>query len=256
MKLNDKVAIVTGGLSGLGRGTVDMLVSRGNKVGVLDVGGPAASERTKAVEGPDVAVFPTDVRNAEDVAAAVDGVAERFGRVDLLVNCAGVADAARVLDKKGTMFPLDTYKKVVDINLVGLFDVVRNAVRHMANNDPIEGERGVIVNVASIAGYEGQAGQAAYAASKGGVIAMTLPLARDLGSLGIRVLTVCPGIFDTSMLASASDQLRERLVDIHVFPKRLGRPEDFAHLVASIAENPMLNGEVIRLDAATRLAHG
>jgi 3-hydroxyacyl-CoA dehydrogenase/3-hydroxy-2-methylbutyryl-CoA dehydrogenase len=155
------------------------------------------------------------------------------------------------------MFPLETYRKVVDINLIGLFDVVRNSARVMSRNDPDEdGCRGVIVNVASIAGYEGQAGQAAYSGSKAGVIGMTLPLARDLAGYGIRVACICPGIFETGMLAAADDKLRQRLIDIHVFPKRLGTPADFAHLVGAVYENPMLNGEVIRLDAATRLSHG
>jgi 3-hydroxyacyl-CoA dehydrogenase / 3-hydroxy-2-methylbutyryl-CoA dehydrogenase len=256
MQLKDSVLVVTGGASGLGEGTARMFVEHGGSVAVLDLPGsrgPALEEEL----GGRLAFFPTDVRDPAQVAAAVDGAAERFGRIDVCVNAAGVADAARVLSRDGTMFPLETYTRVVGVNLIGLFDVVRNAARVMSRNEPgANGERGVIVNVASIAGFEGQAGQAAYSASKGGVIAMTLPLARDLAKTGIRVNTLCPGIFDTGMLAAADAKLRERLVDIHVFPKRLGTPADFAHLVKAVVENEMLNGEVIRIDAATRLGHG
>lgn len=256
MQVADVVALVTGGASGMGEGTARMIVDAGGRVAIVDL--PASNGAGLAAElGANAEFFPADVTSPDEVVAAVDGAVDSFGRVDLCVNCAGVADAARVLSHDGVMFPLDLYARVVAINLVGLFDVVRNAARAMSRNEAgPDGERGVIVNVASIAGYEGQAGQAAYAGSKGGVIAMTLPLARDLASHGIRVNTICPGIFDTAMLAAASDSLRERLMDIHVFPKRLGTAADFAHLVRSIAENRMINGEVIRLDAGTRLAHG
>ncbi len=256
MQFADAVALVTGGASGLGAGTARAVVAAGGKVGIVDL--PSSAGEALAAElGSSAAFLPADVTVPGQVRAAVDGVVERFGRLDLTANCAGVADAARVLDHDGSMFPLETYARVVGINLIGLFDVVRNSARVMSGNEPdADGCRGVIVNVASIAGYEGQAGQAAYSSSKAGVIGMTLPLARDLASHGIRVVCVCPGIFDTGMLAAASDKLRQRLADIHVFPKRLGTPADFAKLVQAICENPMLNGEVIRLDAATRLAHG
>ena len=256
MRFAEAVALVTGGASGLGEGTARAVVAAGGKVGIADLPSSKGAELAAAL-GDSAAFFPADVTRPDQVAAAVDGVVETFGRLDLTANCAGVADAARVLARDGTMFPLDTYVKVVNINLVGLFDVVRNSARVMSRNDPdADGCRGVIVNVASIAGYEGQAGQAAYAGSKAGVIGMTLPLARDLASHGIRVACVCPGIFDTGMLAAADQKLRDRLIGIHVFPKRLGTPADFAALVRAIYENPMLNGEVIRLDAATRLSHG
>jgi len=256
MDVRGTVGLVTGGASGLGEGVARMVAGGGGQVGLLDL--PSSAGERIAAELGDAAVFVAcDVTVPDQVRHAVDTVAERFGSIGLCVNAAGVADAARVLSRSGEMFPLELYNKVVGINLVGLFDVVRNAARVMSANEPGEfGERGVIVNVASIAGYEGQAGQAAYSASKGGVIAMTLPLARDLASRGIRVVTICPGIFDTGMLAGTDEKVRQRLADIHVFPKRLGAPADFAHLVRSIAENPMLNGEVIRLDAATRLSHG
>jgi 3-hydroxyacyl-CoA dehydrogenase/3-hydroxy-2-methylbutyryl-CoA dehydrogenase len=188
------------------------------------------------------------------VAAAVGEAMAELGRIDILVNAAGVAPAQRVVSRDGSLFDLDLFRFVIDVNLIGMFDVIRNVAAAMAANEPGEsGERGVIVNVASIAAFEGQVGQAAYSASKGGVVAMTLPLARDLAGLGIRVVTVAPGIMDTPLLAGASEELRRSLAEIHVFPKRLGTPEDFAHLVQAIIENPLLNGEVIRLDAAARM---
>lgn len=256
MKVNsDSVGLVTGGASGLGEGVARMLVGVGARVCVLDL--PTSRGAELCAELGDGAMFvPVDIRDPAAVESAVEATVGAFGRIDLCVNCAGVPDAARVLDREGRMFPLDLYRKVVEVNLLGLFDVLRHAARAISRNQPSDdGERGVIVNVASIAGYDGQAGQAAYAASKGGVIAMTLPLARDLASLGIRVVTVCPGIFDTGMLAEADEKVRDRLADVHVFPERLGRPADFAQLVRAISENSMLNGEVIRLDAAGRLGH-
>lgn len=255
MRFHESVGLITGGASGLGAGTVRAIVEAGGRAAIVDVPGDRGPALTEEL-GDAVAYFPTDVTVPEQVEAAVAAACERFGRLDLAVNAAGVADAARVLAHDGTMFPLDLYRRVVEVNLIGLFDVVRHCARAMSVNEPdADGQRGVIVNVASIAGQEGQAGQAAYSGSKGGVIAMTLPLARDLATHGIRVATICPGIFDTNMLASASAQLRQRLVDIHVFPKRLGTPADFAMLVRSIVDNPMINGEVIRLDAGTRLSH-
>jgi 3-hydroxyacyl-CoA dehydrogenase/3-hydroxy-2-methylbutyryl-CoA dehydrogenase len=179
---------------------------------------------------------------------------EEFGRIDILVNAAGVAPAQRLVGRDGALFDLDLFKFVIDVNLVGMFDVTRNVAGAMFRNEPSEGgERGVIVNVASIAAFEGQVGQAAYSASKGGIVSMTLPLARDLGSLGIRVVTIAPGIMDTPLLASAPQELKDSLAKLHVFPQRLGTPADFAHLVQAIVENPLLNGEVIRLDAAARM---
>lgn len=195
-----------------------------------------------------------DVSNPGDVGAAFDGALEAFGRVDVLVNAAGVAPPQKTLARDGSMHDLDLFEFVVGVNLIGMFDTIRNAARVMSANDPGEsGERGVIVNVASIAAYEGQVGQAAYSASKGGVVGMTLPIARDLGPVGIRMVTVAPGIMDTPLLAGAPQELRDALAELHVFPKRLGSPDEFAHLVQAIVENSMLNGSVIRLDAAARM---
>jgi 3-hydroxyacyl-CoA dehydrogenase/3-hydroxy-2-methylbutyryl-CoA dehydrogenase len=173
----------------------------------------------------------------------------------VLVNCAGIVPAHRMLDREGNPHPLDLFRRTIEINLIGMFDVLRWAAAHMADNEPSEeGERGLIVNTTSISGIEGEAGQAAYAASKGGIIGMTLPLARDLARQGIRVMAIAPGIMDTGMLAGADQSKRDHLIGLHVFPKRLGRPEDFAALVRCCMEDTLLNGELIRLDAGTRLA--
>lgn len=254
MRIEDSVAFVTGGASGLGEGVVRMVTRAGGRAAILDL--PSSRGEELAAElGDSAAFFALDVADPDQVESTVDAAVERFGRVNLLVSCAGVSPASRTVDRKGKMYPLDVFRRAVDINLVGLFDVVRNVARHMSGNEPGEdGERGLIVNVASIAGIEGQVGQAAYSASKGGVIALTLPLARDLSIFGIRVMAVAPGIMDTQMLAGIGEERREALLDLHVFPKRLGRPADFASLVRSFAENTLLNGDVVRLDAATRLA--
>ncbi len=252
MELNGAVGLVTGGASGLGEATVRMLVAAGAKAGIVDV--PSSRGQGLADEMGEHAVFlPTDVRDEHQVAAAVDSVAEAFGRIDVCVNCAGIPGITHTLGRDGSMLPLDFYRNVVAVNLIGLFDVCRNAARVMALNSPgPDGERGVIVNVASVAGLEGPAGSVSYAAAKGGVISMTLPMARDLSIWGIRVMTICPGVFDTGMFASIEERGRERLSALQVFPKRVGAPGDFAALVKAIVENPMLNGEVIRLDAAAR----
>jgi len=225
----------------------------GGRVVMMDID----EERGKTAQGElgDSSRFIScDVSVPDEVTAAVEGAAEAFGGIHILVNAAGVAPAQRVLSRDGTMFDLDLFRFTVGVNLIGMFDVIRNTARVMSANEPDgEGERGTIVNVASIAAFEGQVGQAAYSASKGGVVGMTLPIARDLAGVGIRVNTVAPGIMDTPLLAGAPPELRDSLAKLHVFPQRLGTPADFAHLVTAIVENPMLNGEVIRLDAAARM---
>lgn len=253
MRVSDTVAIVTGGASGLGEGVVRMLAAEGGRAAILDLADSAGAAIAREL-GDGVAFFPVDVTDAEGVRAAVDGARERFGRIDAAVCCAGISPAGRTVNRKGEMFSLDTFRRTVEVNLIGLYDVVRNAARHMADNEPgVDGERGVIVNVASIAAMEGQVGQTAYAASKGGIVALTLPLARDLAPLGVRVLAIAPGIMDTAMVAGLDAERRERLIDINLFPKRLGRPDDFAALVRTFLETTMFNGEVVRLDAGTRL---
>ncbi|HEY2176101.1 MAG TPA: SDR family NAD(P)-dependent oxidoreductase [Mycobacteriales bacterium] len=254
MQINDSVGLVTGGASGLGEGTVRFMVERGAKVAVLDL--PRSKGETLAKElGDDVTFVACDVTDPENVKGAVAEARERFGRLDFAVNCAGAGPGARMLDRQGNPHPLGLYRHIVELDLIGTFDVTRWAAAHMARNEPGDsGERGLIVNTASIAGYEGQIGQAAYSAAKGGVIAMTLPLARDLAAHGIRVMTICPGIMDTPAFGNVDDALKQKLAEIHVFPKRLGTPADFGRLVGSFMENTLLNGEVVRLDAATRLA--
>ena len=253
MQIENAVGLVTGGASGLGGGTARMLTERGGKVGILDLPSSAGEEFAASL-GENALFLPCDVADDAGVEKAVETVAEHFGRIDVCVNAAGISPAARVLSRKGDLHSLEVFKRTLDINLSGAFDVLRRAVAVMARNEPGEhGERGLIVNVASAAALEGQVGQAAYSASKGGLVSLTLPLARDLAIWGIRVMTVCPGIMDTGMLAGADDKRREALLNLHVFPKRLGTPADFAQLVGSFMENELINGEVVRLDAATRL---
>jgi NAD(P)-dependent dehydrogenase (short-subunit alcohol dehydrogenase family) len=236
--------LVAGGGSGLGAATARLLVASGANVIVADVKGEAP-EGARFVE--------TDVTDERGVQAAVDATLE-FGGLHGAVNCAGLAVAEKTLGREGP-HPLDLFERVVRINLIGTFNVVRLAAEAMARNEPSEGgERGVIVNTASVAAFEGQIGQAAYAASKGGVASMTLPLARELARSGIRVATIAPGIFDTPMLAGLPQDARESLGKQVPFPSRLGRPEEYAALVRHIVENEMLNGEVIRLDGAIRMA--
>lgn len=253
MDLEGAVALVTGGASGLGLGAATRMVDAGAKVALADINEENGATAVSTL-GESAAFMVCDVSNPDDVAATVAGTRETFGKVDILVNAAGIAPAQRMLSRDGSLFDLELFQKVIAINLVGMFDMVRTTAGAMANNEPgIDGERGVIINVASIAAFEGQVGQAAYSASKGGIVGMTLPIARDLAGVGIRVVTVAPGIMDTPLLAAAPQELKDALAGLSVFPKRLGTPDDFARLVISIVENPMLNGEVIRLDAGARM---
>ncbi len=253
MQVEGSVALVTGGVSGLGLGAAKRIVAMGGAAVMMDIN----SDRGKQAQdelGDRSRFIQCDVTAPDEVSAAVEGAAQAFDGIQILVNAAGVAPAQRVVARDGKMFDLDLFRFTIGVNLIGMFDVIRNTARIMSVNEPGEsGERGVIVNVASIAAFEGQVGQAAYSASKGGVVSMTLPLARDLAGIGIRVNTVAPGIMDTPLLAAAPRELKDALANLHVFPKRLGTPEDFAHLVTAIVENKMLNGEVIRLDAGARM---
>ena len=253
MNLGDSVAVVTGGVSGLGFGFAARIVAEGGSVVMLDINEQRGADAVAEL-GEKARFAACDVSNPEDVAAAVAGAHEAFGAIHILLNAAGVAPAQRVVSRDGVLFDLDLFKFTVGVNLTGTFDVIRNVSAVMAANEPNEeGERGVIINVASIAAFEGQVGQAAYSASKSGVVGMTLPIARDLASIGVRVNTIAPGIMDTPLLAGAPQELRDSLAQLHVFPKRLGTADDFAHLAQALAENPMINGEVVRLDAATRM---
>jgi len=252
MEIDGCVALVTGGASGLGEATVRRILEQGGRAVILDRPGSAGEELAAAL-GTRTAFAPADVTSAEEVSAAVARAIERFGRLDVAVNCAGIGAAMRTVSKQGPM-PLELFTKVVSVNLIGTFNVIRLAAAQMASNAPnAEGERGVIVNTASTAAFDGQIGQAAYSASKGGVVGMTLPIARDLASLGIRVMTIAPGTFDTPMLVLLPDEQRRALAAQIPFPSRLGRPGEFAALACHIVENPMLNGETIRLDGALRM---
>ena len=250
MDIKDNVFIVTGGASGLGAGTVRMLVENGGKVVIADV----QDEPGKALAEELGQLFVhCDVTQEADGQAAVDtalGLGPLFG----LVSCAGIAPASRTVGRNGP-HPLDMFQKVININLAGTFNMIRLASAAMSNNEPeVTGERGVLINTASVAAFDGQIGQAAYAASKGGVVGMTLPIARDLSKAGIRCVTIAPGIFGTPMVFGMPQEVQDSLAASIPFPSRLGRPEDYAKLVHSIITNEMINGETIRLDGAIRMA--
>jgi NAD(P)-dependent dehydrogenase (short-subunit alcohol dehydrogenase family) len=233
---------------------VRTLIAAGGRAAILDRP-QSPGEQLARTLGEERAIFtPADVTSGDEVGQALARAREVFGTVHVAVNCAGVGVAMKTVGKQGPM-PLEMFSKVIEINLIGTFNVIRLAAAEMAKNEPNgEGERGVIVNTASIAAFDGQIGQAAYSASKGGVVGMTLPIARDLASLGIRVVTIAPGTFDTPMLALLSPEQREALGAAIPFPSRLGRPSEFAALACHIVENCMLNGTTIRLDGALRMA--
>jgi NAD(P)-dependent dehydrogenase (short-subunit alcohol dehydrogenase family) len=251
MDVRGSVALVTGGASGLGLATAEKLLKAGASVVLLDLAdsdGAAVADKL----GERVRFAAGDVRSESDVTAALD-VAADLGALRVAVNCAGTGNAIKTVGKDGP-FPLPQFQRIVDINLVGTFNVIRLAAARMAATDLVDGERGVIVNTASVAAFEGQIGQAAYSASKGGVVAMTLAVARDLASIAIRVVTIAPGLFDTPLLAALPEQAKAALGEQVPHPSRLGEPAEFAALAAHVVANPMLNGEVIRLDGAIRMA--
>jgi NAD(P)-dependent dehydrogenase (short-subunit alcohol dehydrogenase family) len=254
MQIQGITAVVTGGGSGLGEATTRALAARGAHVAILDLPSSKGAEVAKAL-GKDVIFAPADVVNEEQVNAALDRAVEIFGAVHVNVNCAGIGSAGRTLSKDGKPFDLAWFKKTVEVNLVGTFNVLRLCAARMAHNTPnAQGERGVIVNTASVAAFEGQIGQCAYSASKGGVVGMTLPIARDLASIGVRICTIAPGLFATPMLMGLPEPARQALGASVPFPPRLGDPSEYAALACHIVENPMLNGETIRLDGAIRMA--
>jgi len=253
MQITDKtVAVVTGGASGLGGATVRRLVADGAKVVILDL--PSSPGAELAAELGDAVRFaPTDVRDEAQVQAAID-IARELGELRIAVTCAGVATPGRVIGRSGPL-PLDTYRSVIEINLIGTFNVLRLAAEQMAKNEPInrDGGRGVIINTASVAAYEGQIGQAAYSASKGGVVGMTLPVARDLASYGIRVNTIVPGLINTPLFQALPEPAVKALGQQVLFPQRLGEPDEIAHLAVAIIENDYINGECIRMDGGIRM---
>jgi NAD(P)-dependent dehydrogenase (short-subunit alcohol dehydrogenase family) len=252
MEINGSVALVTGGASGLGLATARALAKAGAQVVLLDLPTSGGAE-VAATFGGAGHFAPADVTDEESVRAAFD-VAEDLGPVRVVVNCAGIGTAARVLGKDGSAQPLSTFQAVVNVNLVGSFNVLRLGAERIVKTEPVGGERGVIVNTASVAAFDGQVGQAAYSASKGGIVGMTLPLARDLAQSLIRVVTIAPGLFDTPLLAGLPDAAKASLGAQVPHPSRLGQPDEYGALVEHIVSNPMLNGEVIRLDGAIRMA--
>ncbi|MFJ7825676.1 3-hydroxyacyl-CoA dehydrogenase [Psychrobacillus sp. NPDC096623] len=253
MEIKNKVAIVTGGASGLGLGTVRHLLQKGAKVVIFDLNEELAKKVTQEF-GENVTYEIVNVADEESVHEAIQQTIEKFGAIHICVNCAGIAPPQKTVGKNGVM-PLENFKKVVDINLIGSFNTLRLAAVEMTKNEFLteSGERGVIINTASVAAFEGQMGQAAYSASKAGIVGMTLPIARDLSANGIRINAIAPGLFRTPMAAGLDDRVIEKLESLVEFPKRLGRPEEFASLVAFMIENEYINGEVIRLDGAIRM---
>jgi NAD(P)-dependent dehydrogenase (short-subunit alcohol dehydrogenase family) len=252
MRVKDSTTVITGGASGLGRATAETLHAAGGNVVLLDLPSSKGADVALGM-GPRALFVSGDVTSADEVEATLEAAVKRFGSIRGLVNCAGIGPAERTFGRRGPA-DLGRFARVIQINLIGTFNCIRLAAARMAGNAPdAEGERGVIVNTASVAAFDGQIGQAAYSASKGGVVGMTLPVARDLADLGIRVCTIAPGVFDTPMVGTLPDEVRASLGKQVPFPSRLGRPAEYAALAAHIMENVMLNGETIRLDGAIRM---
>jgi len=252
--IKNAVCLVTGGASGLGRATVERFAKQGGRVVLADLGTSKGQEVAKEI-GDNVVFVPVDVTSEQDVTNAVQTAKATFGRLDLAVNCAGTATAIKTYNfNKNIAHKLEDFTRVIMVNTVGSFNVIRLAAGLMGVNEPNkDGQRGVIVNTASVAAYDGQIGQAAYSASKAAVVGMTLPIARDLSTQGIRICTIAPGLFHTPMLASLPEKVRVALAKTIPFPQRLGDPSEYAHMVQAIYENPLMNGETIRLDGALRM---
>ena len=254
MNIASTTAVISGGASGLGEATARLIASLGGNVAILDLNEERGNKLVTAL-GEDNSVFlRTDVTDEREVKNALNNTLEKFGAIHINVNCAGIAAGIKTVGKEGA-HPLDLFQKVINVNLVGTFNVIRLCAAAMQPNEPNEeGERGVIINTASVAAFDGQIGQAAYSASKGGIVGMTLPIARDLARGGIRVCTIAPGLFLTPLFESLPEEAIESLGSQVPFPPRLGRPSEYARMAQSIIENPMLNGETIRLDGAIRMA--
>lgn len=253
MNIAGKTFLVSGGGSGLGAATAEIIANAGGNIVLADIN-ETSGQKTEARIGSAAKFAKADITQERDVEHAIATSVETFGRLDGAINCAGIAIAAKTVGREGPHVLAD-FEKVIRINLIGTFNVIRLAANQMAKNEPDEqGERGVIINTASVAAYDGQIGQVAYAASKGGIVSMTLPIARDLARDGIRVMTIAPGIFDTPLLAGLPEKARLSLGEQVPFPSRLGNPAEFGMLAKHIIENSMLNGEVIRLDGAIRMA--
>lgn len=251
MQIQGSSAIVTGGASGLGGATAAWLAEQGAKVAIFDMNADVGAAHAASIGG---AFFQVDVTDEAGVAAAIAAAEAQHGVARILVNCAGIAPPAKVVNRDGSVIALGTFARIIQINLIGTFNVLSQVVGRLHAADPIGEERGVIINTASVAAFDGQIGQPAYAASKAGIVGMSLPLAREFARYGIRVMTIAPGIFLTPLLASLPEEAQASLGQQVPFPSRLGKPTEFAQLVGAIVENPMLNGEVIRLDGAIRMA--
>jgi 3-hydroxyacyl-CoA dehydrogenase / 3-hydroxy-2-methylbutyryl-CoA dehydrogenase len=252
MNYKDVVAAVTGGASGLGEACIMELVKKGARVVIIDVDADKG-EKLAAKIGANAIFVKTDITSETDVRQAIQKAVEAFGKINVVINCAGVVNPGKLIGRKGPL-PLDAFNKVLQINLVGTLNVIRLAVEKMMNNTPDEeGEKGVIINTASIAAFEGQIGQVAYSASKAGIVGMTLPLAREISDYGMRIVTIAPGIFETPMMAGLPPAVKEDMAKTVPFPRRLGKPVEFAKLALHIIENIMLNGCCIRLDGALRM---
>ena len=252
MKIEGQVALVTGGASGLGAETARELARRGAKVAVLDRNGDGAKAVAAEIGGVGL---ECDITSTESIVAALDRARAAHGPARLVMNIAGIGTAKRLIGRDGTPMPIEEFRRVIEVNLVGTFNMIRLAAAEIVKLDPLEdGERGVMVCTASVAAFDGQVGQEAYAASKGGLVSLTLPLARDLAQFGVRVVTIAPGLFMTPLMAELPQPVQESLAASIPFPKRLGKPAEFAQLCATIVENMSLNGEVIRLDGALRMA--
>lgn len=253
MELQHITALVTGGASGMGEATVRHITAAGGKVIIFDMNEEKGQLLAKELGADSVLFFKTNVSDAAEVEGNLAHALERFGSIQVVVNCAGIATPGKVLSKKGP-HSLKQFEQVLQVNLVGTFNIIRLAADAMQHNEAdVDGQRGVIINTASVAAYEGQIGQAAYSASKGGVISMTLPIARELASIGVRVMTIAPGLVETPLFSGLPENAQKALADLTPFPQRLGKPSEYAQLVESIIQNTMLNGEVIRLDGAVRL---
>ena len=253
MKMQNISAVVTGGASGLGEATVKTIVENGGKVTIIDRSDDKGVALAELLGHDNVIFVRADVTSEEEIQNAIRKSVDTFGKINAVVNCAGIGIGEKVVSKD-KVHDLDRFKKVIEVNLVGTFNVIRLAAEQMINNEPNEeGERGVVINTASVAAFEGQIGQAAYSASKGGIVGMTLPLARDLARSGVRVMTIAPGLIDTPLFGGLPEQARAALGAMVPFPSRLGYPSEYAMLVKSIIENPMLNGETIRLDGGIRM---
>lgn len=252
MRVAEHTFVITGGASGLGAATARHLVTQGASVVLLDINQHAVVAQAELL-GPHALGLACDICDSEQVQRALDAATERFGALHGLINCAGIVGAQRILGRKGP-HDLDDFSRVLQINVIGSFNMLRLTAQIMANNQVNEeGERGVIINTASVAAYDGQLGQAAYAASKGAIVSLTLPAARELAGFGIRVMTIAPGVFETPMMAGMTDEVRASLCADVPFPARLGKPDEYAALAQHIIENSMLNGEVIRIDGALRM---